>query len=228
MNKQLFTLLILLVFRSVPQSQTTSDNPAASKNVKLNFMLEQGVTKGLEYAKTQSKPVLLYFNSFDCHSCEQFTDMVLTQKEVVDYAQSAYININANITNADARKVSRKYKAFMLPVVVLLNPDQNFEYTCKLSLEKDNLIQQMKSFFNAMALREQIILLQKTNNLSFEESARQIGASYAKIDFRKNATGEPELLFAERSLGMKYFEQCGEAYFKEWQVQKSKKKPGNP
>jgi len=185
-------------------------------------MSANGVFQGLEYAKTKSKPVLLYFNSTECHSCGKFSDAVMSDHEVAEYAKHTYINIYANIENADARKMSRKYKAYMLPAVVLLNSEQDFEFTCQLSLDKEMLVTQMKNFLNAIALREQILLIQRTNHLSFEEASKQIGISYAKIDFKKNPVGNPEEIFANRSVGMKYFAPCGEAYLEEWKEQKTK------
>lgn len=214
--KKLFLLIIIIGLFGSLKAQSDS------KNSKLSYMLDNGVMQAMNYAKTKSKPVLLFFNSVECHSCELFTEMVMTNKDVVSYAKNTFISVNANIENGDARRISRKYKAFMLPAVVLVSADQEFEFTCNLSLDKEKIMYQMKNFFNAVALREQILLLQKTNHLTFEEASRQIGASYAKIDFRKTPSADPEELFEARALGMKYFNDCGDAYFEEWMEQKTK------
>ncbi|MBI3235633.1 MAG: thioredoxin family protein [Bacteroidetes bacterium] len=213
--KRLFYSTVFALITLAVSAQTAN-------KANLTYMIDNGVYQGLSYAKQKSKPVLLYFNSVDCHGCEMFSNMVMSNNDVINYTKSNFVSINANIEQGDARRISRKYKAFMLPALILINPEQDFEFTCNLNLDKDKVLFQMKNFFNAVALREQILLLQKTNHLSFEEAAKQIGASYAKIDFRKNGTADPEQLFEVRSLGMKYFNACGDAYFEEWMEQKTK------
>lgn len=213
--KNLFysTILFLFAFSVSAQTETKAN---------LNYMIDNGVYNGLSFAKQKSKPVLLYFNSLDCHGCELFSNMVMSNKDIATYTKNTFVSINANIENGDAKRISRKYKAYMLPAIVLINPEQDFDFSLSLNLDKDKVLFQLKNFFNAVALREQILLLQKTNHLTFEDASRQIGASYAKIDFRKNPSGDPEDLFENRTLGMKYFNHCGDAYFEEWMEQKTK------
>ena len=170
---------------------------------------------------------MLYFNSLDCHGCEMFSNLVMNDKEVGEYMKSTYISVNANVEQGDARRISNRFKAFNLPAVVLLNPDQDFFYTCDLKLDKNVLLNQAKNFFNAVALREQIILLQKTKHISEEEAQIEIGESYARIDFRRNPAADPSNAFETRALGLKYFQKCGEAYMYEWDEQKLKAREKN-
>jgi hypothetical protein len=204
-------------------SMMTSTKANAQKTG-LNYMLSSGVDQGFSFAKEKSKAVLVYFNSNECHSCEQFTGQVMSDDGVAQNITADYVSINANIKNIDARKWSKKFKAYDLPAVVLVSPEQDFFYTCSLKLDKEVLLAQIKNFFNVVSFRNQILLLQRTKSISFEEACDEMGASYGKIDFKRNPNVEPEDAYSMRTLNMKYFDKCLDAYIDAWDQQKNKGK----
>ena len=94
-----FSTFILLSFGVKAQ---TADKPIPSN---LSYMIDNGVFQGLNYAKQKSKPVLLYFNSADCHGCELFSNMVMSHKDIATFTKNTFVSINANIEQTDARRI---------------------------------------------------------------------------------------------------------------------------
>lgn len=191
---------------------------------KLKFLSDDDLERGMLFAKEQSRPVMIYFNSWDCASCEKFAANVMSVDTIQSFLKSKYICLKANVDNADASAYARNFKVAKLPQIVLVSRDQESYYLLDMKLDVDITVRQAAYFLNAMALKEQTILFQKTNSTTFEKSLEAMAKSYAKRDFNKNSELNPEDLIFSRCLKMKIFDKFSLAYRKEWAEIKQKKK----
>jgi len=201
-----FVLSSLMVF-SQEKSRTLD---------KLTYLSNSDLDKGIAYAKEKSKPLMIYFNSLQCASCEKYVESVMSEDTVEKYLKAKYICVKANIKNDDVAKFAKKFQFQNLPQMVLISPDQTMHYMVEMKLDAEMTIKQAAYFLNAVALRNQIELYQKTNNIDEEKASEAMAISYAKRDFKKTPTANIEDLLFSRCLNMKQFQNFIEYYRKEW------------
>ncbi len=185
-------------------------------------MTEGNLTKAIEFAQQNNRPILLYFNSIDCHGCEVFSSEVMANDSVVLALKNKYVCVNATVETRDGRKYSKKFKVYNLPQLVLLTPDQKVHFIVEMKLDKKHTIRQTNNFLSVGGMRDQVLLLQSTKQITWEEACVEIGASYARLDYRKNPDGQALEMVYDRTLNMEMFAKLNEAYLDEWHVQKRK------
>ncbi|MSQ78906.1 MAG: hypothetical protein EXR21_04410 [Flavobacteriaceae bacterium] len=212
------SILFLLIELSLCASSQVSNEK------KLEYMSDQNLSKAIYFAKENKRPLLIYFNSVDCHSCEMFSSEIMANDSVVSALKSKYLCVNASIQTADGRKYSKQYKAFNLPQLVLVTSDQKVHYIVEMKMDKKHIVRQAKNFLSVGGMRDQVLLLQITKHITWDEACTEMGASYARIDYRKKAEENPDQLVFDRTLNLDMFGKLKEAYLAEWNVQKSRKR----
>ncbi|MBI3232576.1 MAG: thioredoxin family protein [Bacteroidetes bacterium] len=183
---------------------------------KLTYLSNSDLDKGIAYAKEKSKPLMIYFNSLECSSCEKYVATVMSEDTVEKYLKAKYICVKANMKNDDAARFAKKFQFMSLPQIVLISPDQTMHYMVEMKLDAEMTIKQAAYFLNAVALRNQIELYQKTNNIDEEKASEAMAISYAKRDFKKTPSAHVEDLLFSRCLNMKQFHKFIEYYKREW------------
>lgn len=203
---------------------------AQGKRTKLNYMLDESPEKIFELARIEKKPVLIFINSKTCFTSKKFTREVMSQAAIKGLVKGRYISMNADISTKFGKAMASKYNVMLLPAVILVSPEKEITYTCKLKMDTGIVMDQFKSFIAACNLLDQVRLLSSTSNLSEKDIISNIGKSYAKIDFRRNV-GDIENALSFRTLDLKYFEAFKTAYREEYVAQqngKNKKSQNSP
>lgn len=219
--KKLSTLWLGILFSCL---QIVYAQDASRSQEKLKYLANTELEKGLSFAKEKSKPTMIYFSLLDCPSCERFTAAVLSNDSMEKVLKSKYVCLRGNIRNGDASALAKKYDVINMPQLVFISPDQEFHLTIDMKLDLEYTIKVAHFFLNLVALRNQIILYQKTNNIDWEKACEAMAGSYARRDFKKNMSADPKDLIYSRCLNQKKYLPFEKAYLEEWETQKSKKK----
>lgn len=196
---------------------------------KLNYLQNEGYAKALKYAAYENKPVLLFFNSHDCHQCEKFSSEVMESDTFINTIKGKFVAVNASINNDDAKKAAIKFGVLKLPLLLLMhsaNPE--FYYICEMTMNADSMAKQADVFTAAKNLYDQILLMTTTNKISSDSASAAIARNYAKRDYTKYKDNEAVSHCKSRTLDIKFFTKFKDIYIQEWEIQKKKavaKKP---
>ncbi len=191
---------------------------------KLSYLANSDVEKGITYAKEKSKPMMIYFNSFECSSCEKYVSQVMSSDTIEKYLKNKYVCVKADVKNGDASHYAKKYDVSILPQIILISQDQSIYYKVDMKLDELYTVKQAAFFMNVVALKEQILLYKKTNNVEYDVASETMAISYAKRDYKKNPAATAEENIYMRCLNMKMFEKFMEKYKMEWERLKISKK----
>jgi hypothetical protein len=193
-----------------------------AQHKKLDYLVGQNLEKAIDFAKEQGKSSLLYFNSLDCHKCEQFTDSVMSEDSLIKSLKSKFIMLNINLQEDEGKLIIKRFKIFDFPAIILLTPDQKLSYTVKLKMDWKNITSQCLSFLNVSGFRDQVLLLQKTNKLDWDQACIELAKSYGKRDYKKYPTADPIERYHDRLLDMDIFKVCKDAYLESWNTERLK------
>jgi hypothetical protein len=190
---------------------------------KLTYLANSDVEKGISYSKEKSRPMMIYFNSHECNSCEKYLDKVMSADTIEKYLKSKYVCIKADVKNGDASHFAKKYDISLIPQIVLISQDQSVYYKVEMKLDEMMTGKQAAYFMNVVALKDQIMLYKKTNNSDYDAASDAMAISYAKRDYKKNPSANVDDNIYMRCLNMKMFEKFIETYKMEWEKQKTSK-----
>ncbi len=223
-NTILFVLISMVLSISFAVAQTP-----AKPSKKLNYLQSDGYAKALKYAATENKPVLLFFNSHDCHQCEKFSSEVMESDTFIKAIKGKFIAVNASVNNDDAKKAAIKFGVMKLPLLVMMHSAMpEFFYICEMTMNADSMGKQADAFTAAKNLYDQILLMTSTNKISNDSASAEIARNYAKRDYTKYKDNEATLHCKSRTLDIKFFTKFKDIYIQEWEIQKKKaaaKKP---
>ncbi len=222
------TILFLFISSTLSIQFAASQTPEKPSK-KLNYLKNEDYAKAIKYAATENKPVLLFFNSHDCHQCEKFSAEVMESDTFVKSIKNKFVAVNASVNNDDAKKAAIKFGVVKLPLLVLLHSsNQEFFYICEMTMNVDSMSKQADAFTAAKNLYDQILLMSSTNKISLDSASAAIARNYAKRDYTKYKDDGATLHCKSRTLDIKFFVKFKDIYIQEWEIQKKKaltKKP---
>ncbi len=227
--KHIYNTIILVFISTALGIAVAGAQTPAKTSKKLNYLQKDGYAKAIKYAATENKPVLLFFNSHDCHQCEKFSIEVMESDTFIKSIKGKFIAINASVNNDDAKKAAIKFGVMKLPLLVMMhtaNPE--FFYICEMTLNADSMSKQADAFTASKNLYDQILLMSNTNKISLDSASAAIARNYAKRDYAKFKDDAVVLHCKARTLNIKFFAKFKEIYIQEWEIQKRKaaaKKP---
>lgn len=83
---------------------------------------EQGdFNDALTKSASLNKPIFIDFNTTWCVPCLSFTKQVLTDKEVGEYMNQAFINLKFDAEKGEGKKLSKKYNIQGYPTLLIID-----------------------------------------------------------------------------------------------------------
>lgn len=120
LSASLFSLISAYNFTSYTEKQRDRfDIPTAVKFDKGDFK------SALAKAKRESKPIFIDFYTGWCVPCLEFTQTVLTDKEVGVLMNSTFINLKYDAEKGEGIMMSKKYKVKAYPTLLIIDNNGN-------------------------------------------------------------------------------------------------------
>ena len=80
---------------------------------------------GLSVAKTQNKPLMLYFYQDDCEYCKHMEMFTFSNGDVSNFMDKHFIVSSINLNSTEGRKLAERFGILGTPTSIFLNPKTN-------------------------------------------------------------------------------------------------------
>ncbi|MSQ79705.1 MAG: hypothetical protein EXR21_08535 [Flavobacteriaceae bacterium] len=211
-------LCLVVLWRLLGTQTATSQHFLSPK---LGFMYSMPLPKVTAIAKRLNKPIVIYLNSQNCSDSKRFSREVLNMPTVTKLLRTKYVCLNANVDSNFGNAIARKYKKLVMPVIIIINPDENWEYCCNLDLDTLNLLSQLNAFYAAFSLQEEIKFLVRTSSMNFNEASDKIASYYADRYIKENKEKSVEEFLLSQTLGLEYFTRYSKTFVLELERKKA-------
>ncbi len=190
---------------------------------KLGYMTKVPMSQVYQIAKYEDKPVMIFIHSFSCYSSRKYIREIMNQQQVIDNFKNHFVCVNADMATSRGRQLAMKYNALILPVIILINSDQSITYRCQMKIDEAALLEEVRNFVTVNKVQKQIVSYMKSTKSTHHISADKIGASYAKIDYKKNPENIPGTFVKKYTMSISDLKPFEEGYLREWDKLKNAK-----
>lgn len=154
-----FIALIAMAINANAQDNNTSNGIIFFKG---------SFNEAIEQAKKENKPLFVDFYAVWCVPCKQMAKNVFTQKEVGDYFNKHFINLQIDAEKGENVNIAKNYKVEAYPTVAFIAPDGKALSINVGAMNKDEILEAAKIVAGESVSFEQLYSQYKNDNTNLD------------------------------------------------------------